>query len=81
MIGKLLEIIINVVLVGFFVFLLYMGLQFAQTGTTQTTSYLPIPMSWYYMSIPSAAAFMIFYMIGNLAVQVKEFIQLKKGEK
>ena len=33
------------------------------------------------MSIPSAAAFMIFYMIGNLAVQVKEFIQLKKGEK
>ena len=80
-IGKLLEIIINVVLVGFFVFLLYMGLQFAQTGTTQTTSYLPIPMSWYYMSIPSAAAFMIFYMIGNLAVQVKEFIQLKKGEK
>ena len=80
-IGKLLEIIINVVLVGFFVFLLYMGLQFAQTGTTQTTSYLPSPMSWYYMSIPSAAAFMIFYMIGNLAVQVKEFIQLKKGEK
>lgn len=81
LIGKLAEIIINVVLIGFFVFLFYMGLQFAQTGITQTTSYLPIPMSWYYMSIPSAAAFMIFYMAENLVEQVKELIEMKREGK
>lgn len=79
-IGKLAEIMINVALIGFFVFLFCMGLQFARTGSTQTTSYLPIPMSWYYMSIPSAAAFMIFYMAGNLADQVKELTKMKRGE-
>lgn len=79
-IGKLAEIIINVVLIGFFVFLLYMGIQFAQTGTTQTTSYLPIPMSWYYMSIPSAAVFMIFYMVQILVEQVKELLGRGKEE-
>ena len=41
-------------------------------GWTQTTSYLPIPMSVYYASIPSAGAIMLFYMIKNMAEQLKK---------
>ena len=37
-----------------------------------TTSYLPIPMSVYYASIPSAGAIMLFYMIKNMAEQLKK---------
>lgn len=72
------EILINVVLVCLFAFLLYMGIQFAKTGSVQTASYLPIPMSCYYMSIPSASALMIYYMVQIIAGQARELIG--KGE-
>ena len=75
---KLAMIVINLILCAFFAFLIYVGIQFAGTGASQTTSYLPIPMSCYYMSIPTAAALMIFYMVQLLAEQIKDFVK-KEG--
>ena len=57
------EIVINIVLCGFFVFLVIYGGKFAITGLTQMAPYLPIPMTLYYASIPSAAAVMLYYMV------------------
>ncbi|MCI8511035.1 MAG: TRAP transporter small permease [Lachnospiraceae bacterium] len=67
---KLLEIVIDVILCIFFVFLIWHGVKFAQSGLTQTTSYLPIPMTLYYASIPSAAVLMLYYMVQILIEQV-----------
>lgn len=78
-VGKLMEFAINLVLLGFFLFLFYMGIKFAGTGSSQTTSYLPISMTWYYMSIPSAAAFMVFYMVQILVQQMKGILN-REGE-
>lgn len=69
-IAKVLEILINVVLCGFFLFLIIYGFQFAKTGLSQTTSYLPLPMTAYYCSIPSAALLMLYYMLQNLGRQM-----------
>lgn len=68
---RLIELIINLGLCGFFVFLIIFGYKFAQSGLTQKTSYLPIPMMLYYASIPSAAVLMLYYMIGNIAGQIR----------
>lgn len=57
------EIIINIVLLGFFLFLAIFGTKFAITGLTQTAPYLPIPMTLYYAAIPSAAVLMMYYMV------------------
>lgn len=57
------EIIINIVLLGFFLFLAVFGTKFAITGLTQTAPYLPIPMTLYYAAIPSAAVLMMYYMV------------------
>ena len=62
-IRKVVELGIDLVLSLFFIFMI---------GWTQTTSYLPIPMSVYYASIPSAGAIMLFYMIKNMAEQLKK---------
>ena len=55
-----------------FIFMIVFGIKFCAFGWTQTTSYLPIPMSVYYASIPSAGAIMLFYMIKNMAEQLKK---------
>lgn len=64
------ELAINVVLCAFFLFLVLYGIRFAQNGLTQTAPYLPIPMTLYYASIPSASALMLFYMLGIAAQQI-----------
>lgn len=70
---KLLEILIQVALIGFAIFLIWFGCQFAQTGATQMAPYLPIPMSIYYMSVPISAGFMLFYMVQQLIEQIGGF--------
>ena len=55
---RILELLINLVLCGLFIFMIVQGGKFASLGLTQTTSYLPLPMTWYYLSIPSAAVVM-----------------------
>ena len=66
----LVEIIINIVLLGFFLFLIVVGGQFAATGMTQTAPYLPIPMTLYYAAIPSAAVLMVYYMVQVIAEDI-----------
>lgn len=70
---KIVEIIINVVLLLFFVFLIYFGFSFMQTGSTQNAPYLPIPMSFFYLSVPTSAVFMFYYMIQEIFRQMKNF--------
>ena len=65
-IRKVVELGIDLVLSLFFIFMIVFGIKFCAFGWTQTTSYLPIPMSVYYASIPSAGAIMLFYMIKNM---------------
>lgn len=77
---RLVELVINVVLCGFFVFLIIYGIQFAQSGLTQTTSYLPIPMTLYYASIPSAGVLMLFYMVQIVFEQIRAIIAGKEEE-
>ena len=64
------ELVINLVLCAFFIFLIIYGVSFAQNGLNQTAPYLPIPMTMYYASIPSAAVLMLFYMVQIVAEQV-----------
>jgi len=73
---KMVEIAINFVLLGFFAFLVNFGLYFAKMGYIQTTSYLMLPMTYYYLSIPLSAVAMIFYVIQNILGQLKD---LKEG--
>lgn len=73
---KIVEIIINFVLMGFFIFLVNFGFSFANMGYIQTTSYLLLPMTYYYAGIPLSAICMIFYVIQNIVAQIKE---LKEG--
>lgn len=67
------EILINIILCVFFIFLMVYGGQFAKSGLSQSTSYLPIPMTVYYASIPSAALVMLFYMVQILVGQIRDF--------
>jgi len=76
---RVVELVINLVLCAFFVFLIFYGIKFSQSGLTQKTSYLPIPMTFYYAGIPSAAVLMLYYMLQIVFEQVKEL--LGKGAK
>lgn len=68
---RLAEIFISLILCGFFLFLIWFGIQFCIFGWTQTTSYLPLPMTVYYASIPSAGAAMLYYMVRILVKQIR----------
>lgn len=57
------ELLINLLLCGFFILLIINGYHFALSGLTQTAPYLSIPMAIYYSSIPSAAVLMLYYMV------------------
>ncbi len=74
---RALELLINLLLCGFFVFLIYYGFQFAVSGKTQLAPYLPIPMFYYYLSVPISAGLMLFYMLFQVVDQIKS---LAKGE-
>lgn len=77
---KIVEILINLVLLGFFLFLMSFGFSFAQMGYIQTTSYLMLPMTYYYLGIPLSAICMIFYVVQNIFGQVK-FLNGAEGGK
>ena len=68
-----LELVINIVLCGFFIFLAYYGWKFAVTGKTQLAPYLPVPMFYYYLSVPISAVLMLYYMVPHIIGQVKNF--------
>ena len=75
---NIVELLINLVLVCFFVLMIKQGINFAITGLTQKAPYLPIPMTCYYASIPSAGALMLYYMVQILFGQVKDLFK-KEG--
>lgn len=73
---KIMELVINFVLVLFFIFMIYFGIIFMQSGTTQKAPYLAIPMSLYYLALPSSAVLMLYYQVQIIVGQIKE---LKKN--
>lgn len=73
--SRTVEILINLVLVAFFVVLTKLGIDFSATGLGQTTSYLPLPMTVYYISIPISGVLMIYYMVQHIVQQIKTFHQ------
>lgn len=73
------EILINLVLCGFFVFLIVYGGHFAQSGLTQTAPYLPIPMTLYYASIPSAAVLMLYDMVQVIAEDILKLVKKEEN--
>ena len=73
------EILINLVLCGFFVFLIVYGGRFAQSGLTQTAPYLPIPMTLYYASIPSAAVLMLYDMVQVIAEDILKLVKKEEN--
>lgn len=74
---KVIEFLINIVLILFFIFLIYYGFVFTKTGVSQKAPYLPIPMSVYYLSLPTAAIYMVYYEIMEVVSQIKSL----KGNK
>lgn len=75
--GKILQILINFVLLVFFVFLLFYGIQFSKTGITQKAPYTAIPMIYYYASIPISALYLILY---DLEIIINQLKGIKGGE-
>lgn len=69
----IMELLINIVLLIFFIFIIYYGFVFTQSGVTQKAPYLDIPMSIYYISLPTAGILMLYYQIKQVINQVKEF--------
>lgn len=71
------ELIISIVLSLFFIFIIYYGYIFTQSGASQKAPYLNIPMSIYYLSLPTAGILMLFYQIKVIIMQIKK---LKNNE-
>ncbi len=70
---KIMEILINILLVVFFIFVVYYGFIFTQSGSAQKAPYLDIPMSIYYLSLPTAGILMIYYQIKEIISQFSNF--------
>lgn len=68
---KAIEIIINIILALFFIFLIYFGLIFMQSGVSQNAPYLPIPMSIYYLALPTSGVLMLYYQLQIIYTQLK----------
>ena len=68
---KFLTIFIEFVIL--FIFLIYFGFIFVQTGINQKAPYLPISMSLYYLSLPLASIVMLYF-------QVRKIVKLVKGD-
>lgn len=79
---KIVEFLINIVLLAFFVLIIYVGFQFAATGVNQKSPYLMIPMIYYYYGIPISGILLVFYQINILIDQVRGFLgkSEEKGE-
>ncbi|MDO5041359.1 MAG: TRAP transporter small permease [Peptoniphilus sp.] len=79
--GKMLNLIIYVILLFFFIFLLIFGIKFTTTGKTQLAPYTGISMMYYYMSIPISAFYMILYCLELIRDAVKGYKEeVKKGD-
>lgn len=74
----MLELAINVVLLAFFVFIFVFGLKFASSGATQVSPYLQWPMRYYYYSIPLCGLLMFYFLIQQMADQVKLILHLRR---
>jgi len=70
---KIMEIVINLILAIFFIFIVYYGFIFMQSGASQKAPYLPIPMSLYYLALPSSVLLMLYYQIQIIFQQIKNF--------
>lgn len=73
-VNKFIQLFINIILLLFFIFLLYYGIQFTQTGLNQTAPYTGISMLYYYIAIPISAIFLILYdlqIIKNIFSEIK----------
>ena len=78
---RFIEFIINIVLLAFFVFIVYYGLQFAATGASQKSPYLMIPMTYYYYGVPISGVLMFYYMLEQLIDEGKELFGEKGDNK
>lgn len=71
---KYLKIVVSIVSIGFFIFLIVVGLYIVQGVSVQTSPALHIPMSWAYAAIPVGALFMLL----NTILVLFELIMKKK---
>lgn len=69
---KLIELAINFILGLFFVFMIYFGTIFMQSGVSQKAPYLAIPMSIYYLALPTSAVLMLYYQLQIIVEQVRD---------
>ena len=76
---KAVELVINLVLLAFFVLITYYGAVFAATGGSQKSPYLMIPMAYYYYGVPVSGAMMFFYMLEQIIDEIRE-LSGKKGD-
>ena len=76
---RIVELVINIVLLAFFVFIVYYGIVFVGTGAIQKSPYLMIPMKYYYMGIPIAGVMMFFYMLEQVIDEIRS-LAAGKGE-
>ncbi|SHH21209.1 TRAP-type C4-dicarboxylate transport system, small permease component [Anaerosphaera aminiphila DSM 21120] len=73
-----LELLINIILLLFFIFLVYFGIKFTQTGSTQLAPYIGIPMTYYYMAIPISAVYLVLY---DLEIIKNNVLNIRKESK
>lgn len=78
---KMIEFLINIVLLAFFAFIAYYGVVFAAAGASQKSPYLMLPMTYYYYSVPISGVLMFFYMLEQLIDEAKELFGKKGDEK
>lgn len=76
---QILEVTINIALFFFFIFIVYYGYIFMQSGSNQKSPYLSIPMSIYYLSLPTAGVIMIYYQVRQIFKQMVEIIGDSNG--
>ncbi len=64
-------ICINIALLGFFIVIMKLGIQFAQSGFSQGSPYFQLPMTFYYISVPLSAFLMFYYLIQHTIEEIK----------
>lgn len=67
---RIIELFINLILILFFIFLIYFGFIFTISGYSQQAPYLSIPMSIYYLSLPTASILMLYYQLREIHLQI-----------
>ncbi len=77
---RIVELVINIVLLAFFAFIVYYGFLFSKTGISQTSPYLMIPMKYYYYGIPISGILMFYYMLEQIIDEFGSLLNKKKGD-